>query len=405
MGVEGRIGVVTNTEPQREDLMDTLSSKRAGKNVDIQCLRAVAIIFVMLQHYRNRLPTPPLYHTLFDFVAPWTGVDLFFAISGFLVCKTLIEHLGREARGSAFANFWRRRCARLLPALIFWAAASIAVGAFVGASAAQGAWDATKGAIVGVFGVANLYWTYCAQHGASHCVQADYNSHFWSLALEWQLYILLALLVAFFRLRTAMAIFAVIALIASLFSAPSFSYAWALRPQAFFLGALIFVVVQAHPGWVVGPSVQSAWFKRSVLFLGLLVTFCAPNHLSEPFVIPAVSIGAGIALFSTLSVGLTYPARVSRVLEWIGERSYSLYLCHFSVIFCLRKVVAGIPGFENLSPVWTFPPSAFAVVCLSFVAADFSYRKIELPMIKRFSSNKKLEPVDGRPRLSDNATG
>lgn len=385
--------------------MDTLVSKRTGKNVDIQCLRAVAIIFVMLQHYRNRLPTPPLYHKLFDFVTPWTGVDLFFAISGFLVCKTLIEHLGREPRASAFANFWRRRCARLLPALIFWAVASIAVGALVGTPALQGAWDAAKGALAGIFGVANLYWTYCAQHGVSHCVQADYNSHFWSLALEWQLYILLALLVAFFRLRTAMALFAAVALIASCFPAQSFSYIWALRPQAFFLGALIFVVVQAHPDLLVGPVVQNRWFKRSLLFVGLLMTFCAPNHLKEPYVIPTVGIGAAIALFSTLSVGLTYPACVSRVLEWIGERSYSIYLCHFSVIFCLRKLAAGIPGFENLSPVWTFLPSALAVICLSFVAADFSYRKIELPMIKRFSSKKKPESVDGRPHLSDNAAG
>lgn len=384
--------------------MDTVASNRARKNADIQCLRAVAIIFVMLQHYRNRLPAPPLYHKLFDFVTPWTGVDLFFAISGFLVCKTLIEHLAREPRAFAFANFWRRRCARLLPALVFWAVVSIAVGALVGTSAVQGAWDATKGALAGVFGVANLYWTYCAQHGVTRCVQADYNSHFWSLALEWQLYVLLALLVAFFRLRTAMAIFAVIALIASSFPAPSFSYAWSLRPQAFFLGALIFVVVRAHPGLLVGRTVQSTWFRRSALFLGLLMTFCAPNYLKEPYVIPTVSVGAAIALFSTLSVGLTYPTLVSRVLEWIGERSYSIYLCHFSVIFCLRKLTAAIPGFGNLSSTWTFLPCAFAVVFISFVASDFSYRKIELPMIKRFSSKKKPQALDGQPRLSDNAT-
>lgn len=137
--------------------MNKSTGDQRGKNADIQCLRAIAIIFVMIQHYNNRLPTPAFYHKIFEFVTPWTGVDLFFAISGFLVCKTLIEHLKNEPKGTAFANFWRRRCARLLPALVFWAAVSVAVGAVVGPTAAQSALDATKGAIAGVLGVANLY--------------------------------------------------------------------------------------------------------------------------------------------------------------------------------------------------------------------------------------------------------
>lgn len=365
--------------------MENSLGEGGRKNTDIQCLRAIAIIFVLIQHYRGRLPTPTLYYKLFEFVTPWAGVDLFFAISGFLVCKTLIEHLRREPKSTAYANFWRRRCARLLPALVFWATVSIAVGAFAGPSVAQGALDAAKGAVVGMIGVANVYWAHCVQHGFSSCVQTDYNSHFWSLALEWQLYVLLALLVALLRFQVAMAAFGLLALLASTFPAPSFSYAWALRPQAFFLGALIFAITQAYPKLLSGRHAENAWLSRGTLVLGLLITFCAPNLLKEPYVIPTVGVGAAIALASTLCTGSTYPALLSRPLEWIGERSYSLYLCHLSIIYSARKLLLITLGFDNPSSVLLFVPCALAMVCISLLAADVSYRLIERPMIKRFS--------------------
>ncbi|EJB4941154.1 acyltransferase family protein [Escherichia coli] len=68
-----------------------------NKNLDIQALRAVAIIMVILQHYRNRLPSPDWYLSSFNYVNYWAGVDIFLAISGYLMAKSLTGEIKKPA--------------------------------------------------------------------------------------------------------------------------------------------------------------------------------------------------------------------------------------------------------------------------------------------------------------------
>ncbi|WP_433704337.1 acyltransferase family protein [Paraburkholderia sacchari] len=350
------------------------------KNTDIECLRAIAIILVMMQHYRNRLPTPRLYYEMFDYIQPWAGVDLFLAISGYLVCKTLLEHLDRESISVALSNFWRRRAVRLLPAFVVWAIISVAVASIVSNDPMQGFIDAGKGAIVGLIGIANIYWTLCAQHGFT-CVKFDYNSHFWSLALEWQLYTFLALSVAAFGARVAIFMFAIVAIIASLFPAPSFSWAWSLRPQAFFLGSFVCVVLRNRKFMVFAESRTIVTLRRGMLVLGVGVAVVSPALLHDPFVIPMVSIGAAIALLSALGAIPIAPRSIGPILEWVGARSYSIYLCHLSVIYGFRKVLLSILYFTNPAPVFTFFVVSAILIVVTFAASDLSYRFVEQPAI------------------------
>ncbi len=181
-----------------------------------------------------------------------------------------------------------------------------------------------------------------------------------------------------------MAVFAVIAAVATVLPAASFSYVWALRPQAFFFGALIFCITLTHPALLTEQVMGRTWLKRIGLLLGLLATFCAPNHLKEPYVIPTVAVGAAIALASTLGAGRTFSEPLSSMLNWIGERSYSIYLCHTSLIFCLRKVSMCLFDYSNPSPLWMFFVCAIAFVAMTFWVADVSYRLIARPMIRCF---------------------
>lgn len=353
------------------------------KNSDIECLRAVAIILVMMQHFRARLPTPSFYYGMFDHIQPWTGVDLFLAISGYLVCKTLLEHLDHEPLRVALTNFWLRRAVRLLPAFAFWAAVSVIVAAIVSDVPASGFVDAGKGALVGLIGIANIYWTLCAQHGFT-CVKFDYNSHFWSLALEWQLYVFLAVSVAAFGARGALVLFAVVAFVASLFPAPSFSWAWSLRPQAFFLGSLIYVALRRRRFFLFAESTRIIALRRAIFLLGILTVIVSPVAVGEPFIIPMVGIGAAMALLSTLGTKAIVPRSLSGILGWIGARSYSIYLCHLSVIYGLRKVLLATLHFTNPAPVAFFAGSWVVLIVVTFAAADLSYRFIELPAIGWF---------------------
>lgn len=360
-----------------------------SKNTDIECLRAIAIILVMMQHYRNRLPTPHFYYQMFDYIQPWTGVDLFLAISGYLVCKTLLEHLKREPSAVALPNFWRRRTVRLLPAFVFWAAISVCVASAVADVPTQGFVDSAKGAIVGLIGIANLYWTLCAKHGFT-CVHHDYNSHFWSLALEWQLYVLLAASIALLSKRLAFLALAICAIVASCFHAPSFSWAWSLRPQAFVLGSLIYVSSQHDLGSKVISFMGNTSLKRIILAVGVAIVVVAPAAANEPFVIPLVGIGAAIALFSAILSGETYPTFLSALLQWIGARSYSIYLCHLSVIYALQKALIVKTDFTGPSSSYLFGIAWVCYLSLTMMAADLSYRFIERPALRRFSSSRVI---------------
>jgi peptidoglycan/LPS O-acetylase OafA/YrhL len=74
---------------------------------ELDGLRAVAIVGVFLTHFT------PTYHHFSDFLRlGWTGVDLFFAISGFLITNILLSLRGQE---SALKNFYWRRTLRIFP--------------------------------------------------------------------------------------------------------------------------------------------------------------------------------------------------------------------------------------------------------------------------------------------------
>lgn len=101
------------------------------KNMDIQALRAIAIIMVILQHYRNRLPSPEWYTQSFNYVSYWTGVDIFLAISGYLMCKTLSRDINKGGSTTdAFIGFFKRRLFRLFPCLLLWGVLSIILSLF-----------------------------------------------------------------------------------------------------------------------------------------------------------------------------------------------------------------------------------------------------------------------------------
>jgi peptidoglycan/LPS O-acetylase OafA/YrhL len=74
---------------------------------ELDGLRALAIFAVMLTHFR------PTYSSRFNFMAlGWSGVDLFFAISGFLITSILIDLRGKE---HPYKTFYWRRALRIFP--------------------------------------------------------------------------------------------------------------------------------------------------------------------------------------------------------------------------------------------------------------------------------------------------
>jgi len=340
-----------------------------GKNEDIQVVRAVAIVMVVLQHYRGRLPTPGWYQGMFEHVSFWAGVDVFFAISGYLIYQTFSRDMQRvDGKWAALGSFAFRRFQRLYPACLFWVTVSIPLAVVLTTAPNSAPWPIIKSAFAGLTGWTNLYYVMCVPDYVA-CGNADFNGVTWSLSAEWQFYAVLSVAMLLLGRRTAVIGLLCVALLMAAFPAPSWSFFWAFRPLAFMLGALIAMASEGKRF-----SLPKT-INRPLLLMGVAVTVVAPVSVPQPFVVPAISAGGALCLISALS-GSSYSGRFSGLSRWIGERSYSIYLCHLPSILVVREVLTRTIGTDA-----SFGNVALAMigtVALIAVLSDLSYRFVEL---------------------------
>src|SRR5215216_3402706 len=136
---------------------------------DIQGLRAIAVSLVLAYHLSPG-----------SLSGGFTGVDVFFVISGFLITLHLLERLPRRPRD--LATFWSRRVRRLLPASLLVLAVTLVASRLV---APETQWENTaRQGRATVLYVVNWLLArdavdYLAAENAPSPVQ-----HFWSLSVE-----------------------------------------------------------------------------------------------------------------------------------------------------------------------------------------------------------------------------
>ncbi len=304
-----------------------------GLRLDIQGLRALAVGLVVIYHlWPNRLS------------GGFIGVDVFFAISGFLITAHLLGHVPTGA-GDVVA-FWARRIRRLLPAsLTVLAATLLATWAFLPETQWRTTADHTRAAALYV-----VNWTlasdavdYLAADNLATPVQ-----HFWSLSVEEQFYgfwpvllLALGLLAAAVGARRAVIGVGLGAVVAASF-AYSVIHTASVPANAYFntgtriweLGAggllAFFLAGRASP--------PGRW-RVPVAWLGLvLVAACAVLYSDET---PFPSWWAALPVLGALAViaaqapdGALSPTRLAswRPVHGLGDISYSVYLWHWPLI-------------------------------------------------------------------------
>ncbi|MFM9088159.1 MAG: acyltransferase family protein, partial [Cyanobium sp.] len=157
-----------------------MKSLRLGYRPEIDGLRALAVIAVVLNHTRSEwLPSGYL------------GVDIFFVISGFVITSSLLLH-GCEGPSDFFLGFYARRFKRILPALVVFvliAGGAIAFFSPGGPSLRTGA--------AALFGLANMYLFREATDYFGQASELNMFTHMWSLGVEEQFYFIYPLLVWF----------------------------------------------------------------------------------------------------------------------------------------------------------------------------------------------------------------
>jgi peptidoglycan/LPS O-acetylase OafA/YrhL len=151
--------------------MKSLSAHRIH---GLDTLRALAVTLVVLHHYVLFVSDAPTFGWVGDI--GWAGVDLFFALSGYLIGNQIVAAVG-SPRGCSLRHFYARRLLRTLPN--FWAV--LALYAF---------WPAFRGD-------APLLplWRYLSFTQNIHLEPGTAFSHAWSLCIEEQFYLLLPALI------------------------------------------------------------------------------------------------------------------------------------------------------------------------------------------------------------------
>jgi peptidoglycan/LPS O-acetylase OafA/YrhL len=325
----------------------------------IDGLRAVAIVPVLLFHADLTL-----------FPGGFTGVDVFFVISGFLITSLIVEEIG-QGRFTIW-NFYKRRVLRILPAYLVVIAAVLATSWFTLFP------DETRAlgrsvAAASLF-VSNIYfWRFSGYFDPD--VEAAPLLHTWTLSVEEQYYILLPvsliLVARYLGRRYALALVAVsvASFVLSLWAMTQYEtaafYMLPTRAWEFGLGSLAAVTGLVTRG---SPRLRGLGAAAGAALIAWGVF-----GLSEESVFPGVN-AIFPALGAMLLIAFAEGNPAGRVLSSlpfvaIGKISYSLYLWHWPIIVFWKMQV---------SPVLDAGDVAI-VVALSLVVAALSFRYVEEP--------------------------
>ena len=348
--------------------MDAREAHSASRIGALDGLRAVAVSAVLVYHF-----SPGLLPSGF------LGVDVFMAVSGFIVTNLLLRERARLGRIHIGA-FWGRRFRRLVPALVLMV---IVVSALLHYLAPTSVASSARGqGLSAMLYVTN--WKLIAS-GVSYGGAIGARSpfvHLWSLAVEEQFYLIwpvvLVGLLAISRKRvwpvvavTAMGAVASAAWMAYLYNPAQdplrLYYGTDTRAQAFLIGALAALVAP----FVGARSKALLRALGPVAFVALLVVMLtdAPGFLYRGG-FALVAISAALCALATMHAGPLARALDQPGLRELGRVSYGVYLWHWPAVTLLTPDRVGANGFTLLG------------LRLAFTAAGtaFSWLIIERPL-------------------------
>ena len=350
------------------------SSTRLPYIPGLDGIRALAVLAVLC------------YHANYSWaLGGFLGVETFFVLSGFLITLLLLSEW-QATGGINLKNFWLRRARRLLPAV--WLL--LLVLPLFAILFARDALPRLKEDIP----AALLYvtnWVYILREvpyfeafGRPPLLQ-----HLWSLAVEEQFYLLWPLVLLFLlrnlkhnRSQLLGAIFLMIAIssgwMAMLYS-PSVEplrvyYGTDTRAAGFLIGAILAILWAPWKS-----SFAASRGKLEVLgWSGLAALLVLYNYLNEfrPFLyrggILLTALASALVIMGASSPNTSLSKLLeSRILRWLGTRSYSIYLWHWPVFMLSRAAV------DIHLPALLVRAAQLVVI---FGLAELSYRWIESPI-------------------------
>ncbi|MEU5092832.1 acyltransferase [Streptomyces sp. NPDC021356] len=311
------------------------------------------------------------------------GVDLFFGLSGFLITGLLLGEIGKRGR-IALVAFWGRRARRLLPALIVMGVAALVLACAFGTPVLLGfALDDAPWAAVQA-----VNWHFIAEQvGYWNASDTRLFSHLWSIAVEWQFYLVWPLVVAFAaRGRQGQRRVAVLAIAGAIVSLTlMIRFGNAVDTTRVYEGTdtRAFALLLGAAAATEPVRALFARFPRALadalcalLVCGLVASWVltdgqnAPGLFQGGLFLHSLAAAVLIALMAGVPAGYTGRVVGSAVPRRLGEISYSLYLWHWPVYLLLPRDVLGFGGWARTA----------VLIALSLVAAVLSKRAVEDPV-------------------------
>jgi peptidoglycan/LPS O-acetylase OafA/YrhL len=344
----------------------------------LDTLRACAIVLVLLSHYAGFVSHAPTFGFIGD--AGWSGVDLFFVLSGYLIGNQLLAPLAR-GEGWSLKTFFARRLLRTLPN--YYAVLAIYLlfpHSVIGGREASPLWQ---------------FLSFTQNVGLKY---GQTFTHSWSLCIEEQFYVVLPLAVLVLaRFKAGMRLAWAVLLGAFGFSVAMRAAAWLGQAQDAFAAEVYYSTLcrfgELLPGVAIAmlKNFHGAAFARilrhanALLLAGLALTAAAlyavvmdgfGPFLTTAMGFPLVAVGYAMLVCAALAPRcllnrVRVPGAASLAL-W----SYAVYLVHKPVFMALR------PQLERLHIDASAPPVVLAVMALGVAGGWLLYRLVELPFMR-----------------------
>ncbi len=304
-------------------------------------LRAFAIIAVFLYHYSIMFPHPQWLEAVSKF--GWTGVDLFFVLSGYLIASQLFKSI-RDGKGIALRTFFIKRFFRIIPAYAVVVAIYFCLPVVREKEALAPLWK---------------YLTFTQNLGLDLRTQGAF-SHAWSLCIEEQFYLLLPLILAGLATLNALRTGPWLLVVLLLFGAAArcYSYHYFVMPYVDddTFGVRWYKAIY-YPTWcrldslLTGVSLAAftsfkpvvaerfmrygnALFFISICLLTAAYFLCYDqmSFSATVFGFPLIAIGYGVMVLSAITPTSFLYKIHSTITTTIASLSYGVYLIHKMVI-------------------------------------------------------------------------
>ena len=354
--------------------MSTRDPFKIRYSFGLDLMRATAVLLVMISHWANsigiwfHLRTPSQV-----FFAGDVGVHLFFALSGFLIGRILINIAQTAPTSRNYGIFIVRRAMRTLPLYFIWLAALMVF------------WPPHHEPLAVALRLATL-----TQNLFAPMPPDFYFAVSWSLTVEEWFYLLFGAMLIFATvalassaraLRLCLAVFLLVPLVLRLSMFGWDAATWAMSKQVFFrIDEIAYGVLMAalfnRRSWLFRYPVPPLLLGVSLIALTWSDRLPLPINLLPALSFNAVILGCALCLPAALHLSRV-PSWIARTVHWVSSRSYALYIVHLTIIE--NVVQDGLLWPRHV----TAPVAATLAVVLPFLVAELSYRCLESPILRR----------------------